>query len=57
MQLYIPKNYRSLLDVTQTEQAIKLVKDFFQINLASALRLRRVTAPLFVRKGTGINDD
>lgn len=57
MQLYIPKNYSSLLDVAQTEQAIKLVKDFFQINLASALRLRRVTAPLFVRKGTGINDD
>ncbi len=57
MQLYIPGNYRSLLDVSQTEQAIKLVKDFFQINLASALRLRRVTAPLFVRKGTGINDD
>lgn len=57
MQLYIPKDYRSLLDVAQTEQAIKLVKDFFQINLASALRLRRVTAPLFVRKGTGINDD
>ncbi len=57
MQLYIPKDYHSLLDVAQTEQAIKLVKDFFQINLASALRLRRVTAPLFVRKGTGINDD
>ena len=57
MQLYIPKNYRSALDVNQTEQAIKLVKDFFQLNLASDLRLRRVTAPLFVRKGTGINDD
>lgn len=57
MQLTIPPDYRSILDVAQTEQAIKLVKDFFQINLASALRLRRVTAPLFVRKGTGINDD
>jgi aspartate--ammonia ligase len=57
MQLYIPKNYRSVLDVNQTEQAIKLVKDFFQLNLASELRLRRVTAPLFVKKGTGINDD
>jgi aspartate--ammonia ligase len=57
MQLYIPKNYRSVLDVNQTEQAIKLVKDFFQLNLASDLRLRRVTAPLFVKKGTGINDD
>lgn len=57
MQLYIPENYRSVLDVAQTEQAIKLVKDFFQQNLASELRLRRVTAPLFVKKGTGINDD
>ncbi len=57
MQLYFPKGYRSILDVNQTEQAIKLVKDFFQINLASELRLRRVTAPLFVKKGTGINDD
>ena len=46
-----------MLDVAQTEQAIKLVKDFFQLNLASELRLRRVTAPLFVKKGTGINDD
>jgi aspartate--ammonia ligase len=57
MQIYIPANYQSILDVNQTEQAIKLVKDFFQLNLASELRLRRVTAPLFVRKGTGINDD
>jgi len=57
MQLFIPKDYQSVLDVNQTEQAIKLVKDFFQANLASELRLRRVTAPLFVKKGTGINDD
>jgi aspartate--ammonia ligase len=57
MKLSIPKNYKSVLDVSQTEQAIKLIKDFFQLNLASELRLRRVTAPLFVKKGTGINDD
>lgn len=57
MQLNIPKNYKSVLDVNQTEQAIKQIKDFFQLNLASELRLRRVTAPLFVKKGTGINDD
>lgn len=57
MKLYIPTNYRSVLNVTQTEQAIKLIKDFFQMNLAAELRLRRVTAPLFVKKGTGINDD
>ena len=57
MKLFIPKNYNSILDVNQTEQAIKLIKDFFQQNLASELRLRRVTAPLFVKQGTGINDD
>lgn len=57
MKLYIPENYRSILDVNQTEQAIKLIKDFFQMNLAAELRLHRITAPLFVRKGTGINDD
>jgi aspartate--ammonia ligase len=57
MNLFIPKNYKSVLDVYQTEQAIKQIKDFFQLNLSSELRLRRVTAPLFVKKGTGVNDD
>jgi aspartate--ammonia ligase len=55
--IYIPENYRPLLDLKQTEKAILLVKDIFQQNLSSELRLRRVTAPLFVLKGTGINDD
>jgi len=55
--LIIPPGYRSALDVKQTEKAIKLVKDFFEANLAAELRLSRVTAPLFVLKGTGINDD
>ena len=53
----IPENYRSVLGVIETEEAIKLIKDFFQINLAEALDLRRVTAPLFVEAGTGVNDD
>lgn len=57
MKLYIPDNYKPLLDLKQTEKAIKVVKDFFEQSLASELRLRRVTAPLFVLKGTGINDD
>ncbi|MBK8806264.1 MAG: aspartate--ammonia ligase [Bacteroidales bacterium] len=52
-----PKNYFPLLDLQQTELGIKLVKDFFQHNLSSELRLRRITAPLFVKQGTGINDD
>jgi len=53
----IPENYRPILDVKETEKAIKLIKDFFQINLAETLNLKRVTAPLFVKAGTGINDD
>lgn len=55
--LYIPKNYKPLLDIKQTEQAIKLLKDTFQLTLSSMLKLRRVTAPLFVMRGTGLNDD
>ena len=52
-----PTHYRPLLDMRQTEQGIKQIKDFFQVNLSSELHLRRVTAPLFVLKGMGINDD
>jgi aspartate--ammonia ligase len=57
MKLYFPENYKSHLDLKQTEKAIKLVKDFFQQDLSSELKLSRITAPLFVMKGTGINDD
>lgn len=57
MKLIIPEGYKSLLDLKQTELAIKEVKDFFESSLSSDLKLRRVTAPLFVMKGTGINDD
>ncbi len=56
-KLFIPKGYKPLLNLKQTELGIKRIKDFFQQNLASELRLRRVTAPLFVEQGTGINDD
>lgn len=55
--LYIPKDYKPLLDLKQTEHAITVVKDSFQTFLSAELRLRRVTAPLFVLKGTGLNDD
>lgn len=56
-QLQIPAGYVPLLNLKQTESGIKNIKDFFQVNLSSELRLRRVTAPLFVESGTGINDD
>ncbi len=52
-----PSNYKPILDLQQTELGIQKIKDFFQANLSSELRLRRVTAPLFVLQGTGINDD
>lgn len=52
-----PIDYKPLLSQKQTERGIKLLKDYFQQNLAAELKLSRVTAPLFVLKGTGINDD
>ncbi|MCM4173495.1 aspartate--ammonia ligase [Arenibacter sp. TNZ] len=56
-KLQIPKGYHPQLNMQETEQAIKLIKDFFELSLSSELRLRRITAPLFVKKGSGINDD
>ena len=52
-----PQNYRPLLNQNETEQGIKVIKEFFQENLSTGLRLRRVTGPLFVLRGLGINDD
>ena len=56
-ELFIDETYKSMMSVRETEHAIKTIKDFFQDNLAKALNLQRVSAPLFVRKGSGINDD
>jgi len=53
----IPENYKSILGLKETEKGIKLVKDYFEKGLADELNLQRVSAPLFVQKGTGINDD
>ena len=57
MALIIPRKYKRKLLPETTEVAIKKIKDDFQTLLAERLRLRRVTAPLFVLSGTGINDD
>ena len=57
MSLIIPKRYKCKLLPETTEVAIKLIKEDFQKRLSDALCLRRVTAPLFVLSGTGINDD
>ena len=57
MALIIPKKYKQKLLPETTERAIKTIKETFQAKLSAALCLRRVTAPLFVLSGTGINDD
>ena len=58
MKLIIPENYRNLLgSVENTEKGIKAVKDMFQENLSAQLALLRVTAPMMVLSGTGLNDD
>lgn len=45
------------LDLRETQIAIKSLKDYFQRDLASTLNLARVSAPLFVRPETGLNDN
>ena len=56
-KLQKPEGYRAALNLKQTELAIKRIKDFFLSSLSTELRLRRVTAPLFVLQGLGMNDD
>lgn len=55
--LIIPPNYHPTLDLHETQEGIKTVKDFFQGLLARRLNLLRVTAPLFVDPNTGLNDN
>ncbi|MFI3258644.1 MAG: aspartate--ammonia ligase [Rikenellaceae bacterium] len=57
MKLFIPKGYRPKLSTETMDQAVKMLKETFQEELSYRLDLRRVTAPLFVLSGTGINDD
>ncbi|MFW5675752.1 MAG: aspartate--ammonia ligase, partial [Acetivibrio ethanolgignens] len=56
-RLYIPDGYKSPQSIKDTEIAIKEVKDFFERALAKALNLTRVSAPLFVRPESGLNDN
>ena len=57
VNLFLPQAYCPTMTVRAIESAIKDIKDYFERRLAEALNLQRVTAPLFVRNGTGINDD
>ena len=56
-KLYIPKNYKSKLDVYRTQKAIAFIKRVFQERLSEALNLKRVSAPLFVTEASGLNDN
>lgn len=56
-KLIIPKGYKSKLDLMETQIAIKVLKDKFEKELSRKLNLMRVSAPLFVKKSTGLNDD
>ena len=57
MNLIIPENYNPVLDLRDTEIAIKLVKDFFETELSRALNLTRVSAPIMVTPESGLNDN
>jgi len=57
MKTYIPKDYTPRLGLYDTQKAIGVIKNEFQIKLCAALHLKRVTAPLFVEPSTGLNDD
>ncbi len=56
-KLILPDGYSSKLTLRETQRAIKLLKDTFQVKLGKALNLDRVTAPVIVSKASGINDD
>ena len=57
VMIKLPAKYKSILSSKETEHAIVSIKDFFQTALSTELNLSRVTAPLFVKSGMGINDD
>ena len=56
-KIFIPEGYKWSLDLVQTQCFIKEIKDFFQYTLARNLDLLRVSAPMFVRTDTGLNDN
>lgn len=56
-ELIIPKGYKPCLSLRETQQAIKLIKDTFQLRLSKMLNLERITAPIIVAGNSGINDD
>ena len=57
MKLVVPQGYKPGMSIKETEVAIKFIKDRFESILAKELKLTRVSAPLFVKPETGLNDN
>ena len=57
MKLVTPENYNPVLSVRETQNAIKYIRDTFQHEFGKELNLSRISAPLFVEKSSGLNDD
>lgn len=57
MSLIIPKNYDPVLNIRETEKAIKYIRDTFQSEFGKEMNLERISAPLFVKKSSGLNDN
>ena len=56
-RLILPSGYNRKMSIRDTERGVKMIKDMFENRLAKALNLERVSAPLFVKSGTGLNDN
>ena len=56
-KLFVPEGYHSPLDLYKTQKAISFIKENFQAKLSEAMRLKRVSAPLFVTEASGLNDN
>ena len=57
MNLILPENYDPRLGVRQTQEAIKYIRDTFQKEFGKEMNLERISAPLFVEKRSGLNDN
>ena len=57
MELIIPKDYDPRLSIRETQDAIKYIRDTFQKEMGREMHLERISAPLFVEKSSGLNDN
>ena len=57
MNLIIPENYNPVLSIRETQKAIKYIRDTFQLEFGKEMKLSRISAPLFLEKSSGLNDN